>query len=90
LKHAAQANTAAQYLYQSLREIAGLRILTAPQANSVFVELPKSTQQALRAASWKFYDFIAAGGSRLTCSWDTTEADIDLLVADIAAQFRGQ
>ncbi len=42
-----------------------------------------STRDALRDRGWRFYDFIGAGGARLMCSWDTTDADVDALVADL-------
>jgi threonine aldolase len=29
-----------------------------------------------------FYDFIGSGGSRFMCSWATTDADVDALLAD--------
>ena len=38
----------------------------------------------LKAHGWQFYSFIG-GGSRLMCSWHTTEADVDAFVADAAA-----
>jgi threonine aldolase len=30
-----------------------------------------------------FYTFIGSGGSRLMCSWDTTERDIRSFIGDI-------
>jgi threonine aldolase len=39
----------------------------------------------LKDRGWVFYSFIG-GGTRLMCSWRTTEADVDAFVAD-AAQF---
>lgn len=35
------------------------------------------------AKGWMFYNFIGQGGCRLMCSWDTTESDVDSLLADL-------
>ncbi len=83
LTHAASANARAQHLYRSLQSVPGLKLLAVPQANSVFIEMPLDWHETLRERGWRFYNFIAAGGARLMCSWDTTDADVDLLVADI-------
>ncbi|HLP78861.1 MAG TPA: threonine aldolase, partial [Candidatus Paceibacterota bacterium] len=32
---------------------------------------------------WLFYTFIAQGGCRLMCTWDTTEADVDAFITDL-------
>ena len=38
---------------------------------------------ALTARGWRFYTFIGAGGARFMCSWDTEEARVRQLAADI-------
>lgn len=83
LRHAAHANRMAERLHQRLVEIPGVKILFPRQANSVFAELPLAVIDGLRARGWMFYTFIGAGGCRLMCAWDTTEADIDQFVADV-------
>ncbi len=87
LRHAAWANARAAQLYAGLRELEAefplLEVLYPCQANSVFVRLPPSLIAGLRQRGWRFYDFIAAGGSRLMCSWDTTEQDVIDLLMDI-------
>jgi threonine aldolase len=37
----------------------------------------------LKERGWVFYSFIG-GGTRLMCSWRTTEADVDAFVKDAA------
>ena len=83
LHNARHANAMAQRLYQGLVTIAGLKVLHAPQANGVFAQLPAPVIAALRERGWKFYEFIAGGGCRFMCAWDTTEASVDALLADL-------
>lgn len=82
LTRARHANIMAQRLAAGLRDITGFRIMHPPQANGVFVEMPSNWSRQLQDRGWHFYSFIASGGSRLMCSWDTTEADVDALLAD--------
>ncbi|MFN7806602.1 MAG: threonine aldolase, partial [Planctomycetaceae bacterium] len=84
LRHAAHANRLGARLTERLRAIPGLRFLSTPQVNSVFLELPPPVIAALRERGWKFYTFIGQGGIRLMCSWDTTTEDVDALAADLA------
>jgi len=83
LRHAASANQRAQRLAKQLEAVEGAAVLHPVQANAVFVKLPQPTIDGLRKAGWRFYDFIGSGGVRLMCSWDTTDADVDALVADV-------
>jgi threonine aldolase len=53
------------------------------QANGVFVRLPGYIEAGLRARGWLFYNFIAAGGARFMCGWDTAPETVDRLLADI-------
>ena len=81
LKHAQHANRCAKLLEKRLSE-ANLKPAHPVEANAVFVPLPENLAKALRERGWEFHDF-AGGGCRLMCSWQTTEADINALVADI-------
>ncbi len=83
LRHAARANAQAHRLHQLLAAIPGATPLRAPQANSVFVNLPPGVADAVRARGWRFYDFIAGAGSRLMTAWDTTDADLEAFAADL-------
>lgn len=83
LRRARHANQCAARLERSLRSIPGIGILFPRQANSVFVQFPQGMAEALQAGGWTFYTFIGVGGARLMCSWDTDDADVDALLADI-------
>jgi threonine aldolase len=85
LRNARHANAMAQRLYQGMLAIAGVQVLHAPQANGVFAQLPAPSIKALHDKGWKFYEFIAGGGCRFMCAWDTTEESVDALLADMKA-----
>lgn len=85
LERARHANACAQKLSQRLTAIPGVKLMQAVRANAVFVSLPQGVTQALKEKGWRFYTFIGAGGARFMCSWATSEADIDALVADVRA-----
>lgn len=83
LKHAERANQCAGLLEAGLREMEGVELLVPRQANAVFVKMEDRIVAGLHARGWKFYDFIGAGGSRLMCSWDTTQGDVEAFLADV-------
>lgn len=83
LRNSSHANAMAQRLYSGLQRTAGVQTLHAPQANGVFAQLPPAAVDALHARGWQFYQFIAGGGCRFMCAWDTTEASVDALLADV-------
>ncbi|MEF8756139.1 MAG: low specificity L-threonine aldolase [Accumulibacter sp.] len=83
LRHAAHANAMARRLAGGLAEATGWPAIFPVQANGVFVHLPEPVEAGLRARGWLFYDFIAAGGSRFMCGWDTAPETVDRLLADI-------
>jgi threonine aldolase len=83
LRHAGHANAMAQRLYQRLQTVPGVRLLHAPDANGVFAQLPPQAVQRLYGLGWKFYQFIAGGGCRFMCAWDTEAASVDALVEDV-------
>jgi len=85
LRHATHANAMGRLLFDLVSAIPGVRILFPNQVNSVFVDLPKPTIQALWSRGWMFYNFIGEGGCRLMCSWDTTEEDVRSFAQDLAA-----
>ena len=82
LRHAARANACAARLEEGLNRIKGIEVLFPREANAVFARMDERVISGLYARGWEFYDFIAAGGCRLMCSWDTTDADVDAFVAD--------
>ena len=54
----------------------------------MFVDLPQSVIDALRAKGWQFYIFVGETGARFLCSWDTTADSVDALVADLRVATR--
>ncbi len=83
LRHAAHSNSMARRLLELVSPLPGVRVVRAPQVNSVFVQLPPGVADALRGRGWRFYDFIAGVGSRLMTAWDTSEEDLRAFVADL-------
>ena len=83
LRNARHANEMAQRLHAAIDGVAGVRVMHPPQANAVFTFLPQPAIDMLHAQGWKFYDFIAGGGCRLMCAWDTTPEAVDAFAADI-------
>lgn len=85
LTRAVSANACAARLEARLREMPGVGIRFPRQANSVFADFSPEVAAGLRERGWHFYSFIGSGGARFMCSWETTEKDVDLLAADLAA-----
>lgn len=83
LRNARHANEMAQRLHAAIDGVPGVRVMHPPQANAVFAFLPQPAIDTLHAQGWKFYDFIAGGGCRLMCAWDTTPEAVDAFAADI-------
>ncbi len=83
LANARRANAAAARLEDGLRAVPTVEVLGRRDANAVFVRLPEPVAAGLRQRGWTFYDFIGSGGSRFMCSWATTDADVDALLADV-------
>jgi len=85
LRSASRANAMARRLRDGLSGLDGVTVTQPVEANGVFVVLPRAVVEPLRAAH-HFYDWDRTTGEvRLMCSFDTTEAHVDALVADVAA-----
>lgn len=82
-RNAAHANAMADRLAEAVQE-AGFAPLYPREANAVFLALDARTRGALAAKGWVLYDDAAWGGTRMVCSWDTTEADVDVFVVDLS------
>jgi len=89
LKHARHANACAQLLSSLVADIPGTQLLFPVQANGVFLQMSEPGLNALRAKGWRFYTFIGEGGARFMCSWDTEEARVRALAADIREVMAG-
>lgn len=83
LRNARHANAMARRLHAALLDVPGVRVLHAPQANAVFAVLPAPAIERLYGQGWRFYQFIAGGGCRLMCAWDTTPEAVDAFAADV-------
>lgn len=75
-RNAEHSNRMAQMLYESVREISGVKVMYPVQVNSVFVQLPHDVWTSL-LEDYFFYDWDEANDVvRWMCSFDTTEEDI--------------
>lgn len=83
-RHAESANRLAKKLADGLGHLPGVQILYPVDANAVFARLPESVKAGLKERGWIFYSFIG-GGSRLMCSWATTDSDVDAFLQDASA-----
>jgi len=85
LRNAAHANAMARRLHERLQDAPGVQLLQEPQVNSVFAALARPAIERLYAEGWRFYEFIAGGGCRFMCSWDTTPDSVDAFAAAVRA-----
>jgi threonine aldolase len=90
LRHASHANAMTQKLCAGLRTVPGFQLLTEPQANAVFVDIPPAIATALRDRGWRFITFIGENGCRLMCSWDTHAEDLENFLSDVKAVTSGK
>jgi len=88
LRHATHANAMATRLAAAIGDLPGSRLLAPVEANGVFVDLPQSVIDAVRAKGWQFYSFVGETGVRFMCSWDTKASSVDALVADLRGAMR--
>jgi len=85
LRSAGRANAMAARLRAGIDAIGTLEVVQPTEANAVFVRLPAHVAAALRRR-WRFYDWDATDGTvRLMCAFDTTEQDVDELLAALGA-----
>lgn len=81
-KYSQSALHCAQRLAEGAATIPGVELLYPAEANSAFLKLSPQINTYLQQQGWKYYHFIG-GGARFMCSWLTTEADVDVLLADM-------
>jgi threonine aldolase len=89
LRNARHANALAQRLAAGLAGL-GLSLLQPVEANELFVLMPATLIAPLHAAGFEFYQWPAPAGvsgplARLVIAYDMSEADIDALLAAVAA-----
>lgn len=85
-RSADHANAMAARLSAGLTEIEGVRITQPTQANAVFAILPAAVTERLQERHHFYVWDHLTGEVRLMCAWDTTEADIDGFVTDVATE----
>ena len=81
LRYARHANQCAASLGAQLAQIPGVALPYQVETNAVFADLPDGVIVALEAAGWHFYR--AGSVCRFMCGWNTTDAAIAALVAEI-------
>ncbi|MDO8183991.1 aminotransferase class I/II-fold pyridoxal phosphate-dependent enzyme [Conexibacter sp. JD483] len=83
---ASHANAMAARLADGVRDLPGVELTQAPQANAVFAKLPaeatRRLQERFRFYTWDFN----TGEVRWMCAWDTQPAEVDAFVAAIRAE----
>ncbi len=81
LQSAAHANAMADRLARGLAAIDGVSVVNRVEANEIFAAMPPAMIEALQEQFY-FYVWDAVRHEvRLVCSFDTTEAEVDALVA---------
>ena len=88
LRHAQHANACARLLSELIADIPQVSLMFPVEANGVFLNMPQPALAALQGRGWRFYTFIG-GGARFMCSWDTSEARVRELAADVRAVVDG-
>jgi threonine aldolase len=84
LQHARHANECARQLAARFEKETGWIAAHPVEANAAFIPVPDKVFQGLRERGWVIYNFIGGNAVRFMCSWRTTAADIDALMADVA------
>lgn len=82
LDNARHANAMAAALYAGLKDLPGVEFPYSVDANMLFPRLPDGMADALHADGFQFYDNRWDPGiCRLVTAFNTTQADVDALVA---------
>jgi threonine aldolase len=82
LRYAAHANTCAKEFARKVSGLAEVELMFRVEANAVFLKLPLSVADGLRARGWMFYTFIG-GGARFMFAWDAEPERMNALVNDL-------
>jgi len=88
-KTAGHANAMARRLGAAAAAVPGVKLAYPVQANAVFAALPAA---AIRRLHERYHFYVwdeKAGVIRLMCSWQTTPADVDELVAELRMAVAG-
>ena len=82
LENGKHGNACARAFADAIVDLPHVRPIFPVQANAVFLQLPTSLQQGLRARGWRFYTFIG-GGARFMFAWDADMQRVQQLIRDI-------
>jgi threonine aldolase len=84
LRLARHANLMARRMELGIKKITGLHVSRPVESNSIFLKIPKTAETKMHDRGWKFSTgVVTPDESRLMCSWDTTEEDVDAFLADL-------
>lgn len=82
--NAAHANEMAKKLAAGLEAIKGVKLTQKPQANQIFLTMPKDLKAKMHQAGHHFYDWDASKNEvRLVAAWDNTDEDVQKFLADL-------
>lgn len=84
LDNARNANAMARRLAEGAATLPGVRISRPVQTNAVFAHMPPQAARALLQKQFFYIWDQAAGEVRWVASFDTTPADVDAFLADLA------
>ena len=88
LENAAHANACAKRIADGLTATPGARLFSNGQANEVFIGLPEAVVEHLEGEGHLFHRWCLDGDRvviRLIAAWNTEDADVDALLASVAA-----
>ena len=81
LECAQKANALAVKLRDALLEMPDVTFTQPMESNQLFFIMPKEKEEKLHEKFYFYYWNEAVGEMRLVTSWDTTEEDVDSLIA---------
>lgn len=81
LKCADHANRMARKLYDALAAMPDVQFTQKMESNQLFLIMPKEKEEKLHEKYYFYYWNEGIGEMRLVTSWDTTEEDVDGLIA---------
>ncbi|MDR0939437.1 MAG: low specificity L-threonine aldolase [Mediterranea sp.] len=81
LRNARHANAMAIRLYEGLRELPGVRFTQRVESNQLFLTMPRAAIDELLRSYFFYFWNEEADEIRFVTSFDTTEADVDELLA---------
>ncbi len=88
-KNASHANALARRLYAELQKVPGVRFTQKMESNQLFLTLPRPVINRLLQKYFFYFWNEAANEIRLVTSFDTTEQDVEELVAEIRTCMAG-